>query len=172
MKESLLQWGITFLQGTIIFLLGLYTIAFAESSSAFSGIFLLAAGLPGMAEWLLESEFDRSNTDFKWSIITVLGGLLYILLPDHGPGQGKLILLIWILITGIYLISRGGALKWISKLSWGLVLSGGFLAMAGLLLSVNIQFQISFYGLGILLVFGGMSVLVVAHIKKKIFESF
>lgn len=172
MKESLLQWGFTFLQGTIIFLMGIWTIAFSASSSAVLGIFLLVAGLPGMAEWLLESEFYRSNADFKWSITTALGGLLYIVLPHHGPEQGKLILLIWILLTGIYLFSRGGALKWISKLSWGLILSGAFLSVAGFVLMVNIHFEISFFLLGLLWLFAGMAVWVLAHIKKKIFESF
>jgi uncharacterized membrane protein HdeD (DUF308 family) len=172
MNNFLLQWGITLLQGTTIFFLGLYTIAFTTSSFAVSGIFLLVAGLPGMAEWWLENEFDRSNTDFKWSIITALAGLLYIFLPGHGPLQGKLILLVWIMLTGIYLLIRGRSLKWISKLSWGLVLSGGCLAMAGLVVSVNIQFEISFFGLGMLFLLAGTGVWVLAIIKKKVFESF
>jgi len=59
MKKSLFQWGLTFLQGTIIFFLGIWTLALSTGSSAVPGIFLLVAGLPGMAEWLLENELDR-----------------------------------------------------------------------------------------------------------------
>jgi len=172
MKKSLLQWGFTFLQGSIIFLMGIWTIAFPASSSDVSGIFLLVAGFPGMVEWLLENEFDRSTTDFKWSITTTLGGLLYIFLSDHGPEKGMLVLLIWIMLTGIYLFSRGGALKWISKLSWGLVLSGAFLSVAGFVLIVNFHFEISFFLLGLIYLFAGMAVWMLASIKRKIFKAF
>lgn len=171
MNNPFFHWGITIFQGAIIFGLGLWHIAFPENSWIAAAIVFLLTGIAGLAEWILSRDFDRHTGDFLWAIATGLSGFFLLFGRLFGHEIQIILMAIWMIISGIWLFTRGQSLQWISELNWGITITGAIVVLFGLLNAFNPQITTTLLK-SLPLLITGLNVFAIALIKKKIIEDY
>lgn len=170
------QWGLTNLQGVIFIFTG-FLLLFNAANTLEPYIYLIGftivmAGFSGIFEWFISKSFDRDLSDFIWSILCVAAGILLLVFKNHELPFLYTLLVIWLLISTLWIALRSWELQWIHSLSWGMTIAGilSFFFGCIILISPNDDDLLNMKLLGSSFLLIGTSLLLLGYIKKKLIQ--
>jgi uncharacterized membrane protein HdeD (DUF308 family) len=170
------QWGLTILQGVILCITG-FLLLFNAANNLQPYVFLIGftmviTGFSGIFEWFICKSFDRDLSDFIWSILCLVGGILLFVFKNHELHTLNILLSIWLLISTLWIALRSWELQWIHSLSWAMTIAGILSFFLGCIILISPKdgdlLNMKLLASSFLLI--GISLLLLGYIKKKLIQ--
>ena len=175
MQTTILRkWWIILLQGILLIIIAFIffnnPIGVLAVISTWFGIITLIAGAVGLIGNLLIKNEEREGGSLWWSIITLLFGILMLTKLGLTMKLITVIFGLWILITGIVLISAGWEHRQSGALGWIMLLGGILSFVAGVMIIFNIGAGAVWIStlLGIQALIAGIDFILLAFMKRNL----
>jgi len=182
LKLLLKKWWVILLQGILLIILSIYIFNNPETVltglSLWIGILVLSAGLLGIIAWVAADTEARENMSLLWSALTAVLGVVMLLHLTSTMKTLTVLFGIWMLVTGLFFLNRGWAVKDRSSLGWIMVVAGVLSAIAAVMMifdmgtgavGISTLLGISVLLTGIaLIVLSIVKKVVVGHVKDKV----
>ena len=178
MSQSLTKkWWLILLQGILLIVLSFYIISnpagVLAGISFWFGLMVLAAGLLGIIAWLASSKAERESMSLLWAILTFVFGLLLLFNLLATMKTLTVIFGLWCLLSGLFLLSTGCALKKVNSTGWVMVIAGLLCIVAAVMMMMNIgsgAIAISTL-LGVQVLFTGIALVLLSIAKKMVVKT-
>ena len=130
------------LQGILLIILSFYIfqhpVEVLTGISLWCGLLVLGAGLLGIISWLASDKVEREGMSLLWSILSAAFGLLMILKLLATMKILTVIFGLWMLLTGLFLVQSGWALRSRNSLGWTMIIAGVLSAGAAVMMVFHI----------------------------------
>ena len=174
METVFKKWWVILIQGILLVIIGfIFFNNPTEVLTAISfsiGLLNLVAGGAGLIAYFTSSKEEKDGTGLLWSLGTLLLGILLLTKLGFTMKMVTIFFGIWILLTGIWLLSAGWAHLKDGAIAW-LTLVGGILSIiAGIAIVFNMYTGAVWIStlLGIQAIVAGIAMIVLALAKKKV----
>jgi len=179
MTQSLkTKWWLILLQGILLIILSIYIFnnpaTVLAGISFWFGIIVIAAGLIAIIAWFASSKQDRESMSLLWGILTLVFGLLLVSNLLVTMKTLTVIFGLWSLLSGLFLLAAGWALKKInSTTGWVMVIVGVLCVVAAIMMITDIgsgAVAISTL-LGLQTLFTGIALVLLSFAKKMLAQN-
>ena len=146
-NQSMLQllfrkWWVVLLQGILLIILSFYIfqhpVEVLTGISLWCGLLVLGAGLLGIISWLASDKAEREGMSLLWSILSAAFGLLMILKLLATMKILTVLFGLWMLLTGLFLVQSGWALRSRNSLGWTMIIAGVLSVVAAVMMVFHI----------------------------------
>ena len=174
METLFRKWWVILLQGILLIIIGVIffnnPVKVLAVISLWVGILTLAAGIIGLAAYFMMPREERENNNLLWSIITLLLGLLMVTKVGLTMKAITVLFGLWILFTGIWLLSAGWEYLKSGITGWIMLLGGILSIFAGITIIFDIGTGAIWIStlLGLQAVIAGIGFIMLAFIKRKV----
>lgn len=168
------KWWMILLQGILLIIIAFVffnnPVGVLAVISLWFGILTLAAGALGLIANLMIKNEERDSGSLWWSIATVLLGILMLAKVGLTMKAITVIFGLWILITGIVLLSAGWEHRKAGAVGWIMLLGGILSVLAGVAIIFNMAAGAVWIStlLGIQALVSGIGFIMLAFIKRNI----
>ena len=137
------KWWVILLQGILLIILSFYIfqhpVEVLTGISLWCGLLVLGAGLLGIISWLASDKAEREGMSLLWSILSAAFGLLMILKLLATMKILTVIFGLWMLLTGLFLVQSGWALRSRNSLGWTMIIAGVVSAVAAVMMVFHME---------------------------------
>lgn len=168
------KWWVILIQGILLILLSIFIFnnpeAILTGISFWFGIIVLAAGILGLAGWLIAGKEERETSILIWSLLTAILGILMLTNVDAIMKVLTIVFGLWVILTGITLASNGWMLKNSGFFGWILLIIGILSIVCGIFILTNTGAGAAGIStiLGIQLLLSGIGLVLLSFTKKAI----
>lgn len=176
------KWWMILVQGILLIIIAFIffnnPVQVLAVISIWIGILTLAAGVLGLVANLMIKNEERDSGSLWWSIVTLLFGILMLAKVGLTMKAITVIFGLWVLVTGIVLLSAGWEHRKAGAVGWIMLLGGILSVIAGVVIMFDMATGAVWIStlLGIQALVSGIGFIVLAFIKrnlvKKIKSSF
>jgi uncharacterized membrane protein HdeD (DUF308 family) len=142
LKLMFRKWWLILIQGIILIILSIYIfnhpLDILAGISVWFSILVLAAGVIGIASWIMADREGREVISFLWSLATVILGIIMLLNLMATMKILTVIFGLWMLVTSLHLIESGWPMRVENALGWVLVGAGILSAVAAVMIIFNL----------------------------------
>jgi len=168
------KWWVILLQGILLIIISF--IFFNHPGevltviSLWVGILTLTAGIFGLIAYFMTRNEATDNSSLWWSIITLILGLLMVLKIGFTMKVITIIFGLWVLLTGILLLSEGWRRSSIGIAAWIMLIGGILSVIAGIAIIFDIRTGAVWIStlLGIQFLVAGIGFLLLAFVKRNV----
>lgn len=168
------KWWVILIQGILMVLLGFYIFKNPKEViagiSIWFGLIIMIIGIVGIIGWIISSSEERSLGSLFWSFVTALFGLLVLMNLFAAMKVVTVIFGIWVVLTGINLLSSGWSIRKNNFMGWLLVIVGILSVIAGFMMIFNMglgaEGVATILGLQVLLT--GIGLILLSFVRKMI----
>jgi uncharacterized membrane protein HdeD (DUF308 family) len=170
------KWWMILVQGilliTISFIFFNNPVGVLAVISMWFGILTLAAGALGLIANLMIKNDERDSSSLWWSIATLLLGILMVAKVGLTMKVITVIFGLWILITGIVLLSAGWEHRKAGAVGWIMFLGGVLSIIAGVVIIFDMATGAAWIStlLGIQALIAGIGFIALAFLKRNIIK--
>ena len=137
------KWWVILLQGILLIILSFYIfqhpVEVLTGISLWCGLLVLGAGLLGIISWMASDKAEREGMSLLWSILSAAFGLLMILKLLATMKILTVLFGLWMLLTGLFLVQSGWALRSRNSLGWTMIIAGVLSAGAAVMMVFHIE---------------------------------
>jgi len=174
MQTLFRKWWVILIQGVLLIALSLYVfshpgIALA-SIALWLSILIIISGLAGLLGWWFTSPEGRETSSLLWSIGSIILGLVLVTKADFAMQLLSVLVGIWMVVTGGWLIQQGWTQRHNRVVAWIIVIPGLFSVITGVMAIFNRATGATAVSIivGVQLLLAGIALVVLAFVKRKV----
>jgi uncharacterized membrane protein HdeD (DUF308 family) len=174
MQALFLKWWVILIHGVLLIALSMYIfshpgIALAGLALWFS-ILVLISGFAGLLGWWLTGSGARETSSLLWSAACIVLGLVLLTKTDFTLQLLSVLVGIWMIGTGGWLMFQGWTQRHHGFLFWVIFIPGLFSVITGIMAIFNRATGAAAVSIivGIQLLLAGIALVVLAFVKRKI----
>ncbi len=174
MQTLLRKWWVLILQGILLIVLGIFffnhPMEVLAAVSFWVALFMAGSGVLGILAWFSSDKDERETGILVWSVLTAIVGVLMMAQLGIAAKTITVILGLWVIVTGIWLLRVGWGLRQQTAIGYLIALIGLLAAIAGVAILFDLHkgaiWISSLLGLEAILV--GIALIALGFFKKNV----
>ncbi len=168
------KWWVLLLQGILMSVLGYFFINHPEevllAVSFWAALFVTVTGGLGIIGWLGSNKEEREGGMLLWSLLTLVAGLLMLFKIGVTAKSITIILGLWVIVTGLWLMSAGWSFRTRSAFGYLVALLGLLAAISGFSILFDLHKGAMWMStlLGLEAIITGIALIFMALVKRKV----